>query len=32
MLLKLMGGRAVPAGELALAAHTSPQTASEHLA
>jgi DNA-binding transcriptional ArsR family regulator len=32
MLLKLMGGRAVPAGELALAAHLSPQTASEHLA
>lgn len=27
-----MGGRAVPAGELALAAHISPQTASEHLA
>jgi DNA-binding transcriptional ArsR family regulator len=32
MLLELMGGRAVPAGELALAAHVSPQTASEHLA
>jgi DNA-binding transcriptional ArsR family regulator len=32
MLLQLMGGRAVPAGELALAAHVSPQTASEHLA
>jgi DNA-binding transcriptional ArsR family regulator len=32
ILLKLMGGRAVPAGELALAAHISPQTASEHLA
>jgi DNA-binding transcriptional ArsR family regulator len=32
MLLKLMGGRAVPAGELALAACVSPQTASEHLA
>jgi DNA-binding transcriptional ArsR family regulator len=32
MLLKLMGGRAVPAGELALSAHISPQTASEHLA
>jgi DNA-binding transcriptional ArsR family regulator len=32
MLLKLMGGRAVPAGELAMAAHVSPQTASEHLA
>ena len=32
MLLRLMGGRAVPAGELAVAAHLSPQTASEHLA
>jgi DNA-binding transcriptional ArsR family regulator len=32
MLLQLMGGRAVPAGELSLAAHVSPQTASEHLA
>jgi DNA-binding transcriptional ArsR family regulator len=32
MLLKLMDGRAVPAGELALAARVSPQTASEHLA
>jgi DNA-binding transcriptional ArsR family regulator len=32
MLVKLMGGRAVPAGELALLAHVSPQTASEHLA
>jgi DNA-binding transcriptional ArsR family regulator len=32
MLLKLMGGRAVPAGELALAARVSAQTASEHLA
>jgi DNA-binding transcriptional ArsR family regulator len=32
MLLELMGGRAVPAGGLALAAHVSPQTASEHLA
>jgi DNA-binding transcriptional ArsR family regulator len=32
MLLKLIGGRAVPAGELAVAAHVSPQTASEHLA
>jgi DNA-binding transcriptional ArsR family regulator len=32
MLLSLMGGRAVPAGELAQAAHVSPQTASEHLA
>jgi DNA-binding transcriptional ArsR family regulator len=31
MLLQLMGGRAVPAGELALAARVSPQTASEHL-
>ena len=32
MLLKLMGGRAIPAGELAFAANISPQTASEHLA
>jgi DNA-binding transcriptional ArsR family regulator len=32
ILVKLMGGRAIPAGELALAAHISPQTASEHLA
>jgi DNA-binding transcriptional ArsR family regulator len=32
MLLKLMGGRAVPAGGLAVAARVSPQTASEHLA
>ncbi len=32
MLVQLMGGRALPAGELALAAHVSPQTASEHLA
>jgi DNA-binding transcriptional ArsR family regulator len=32
MLLRLMGGRAVPAGELAFVAHVSPQTASEHLA
>ena len=32
MLLTLIGGRAVPAGELAFAAHVSPQTASEHLA
>jgi DNA-binding transcriptional ArsR family regulator len=32
MLLQLMGGRAVPAGELSVAAHVSPQTASEHLA
>ena len=32
MLIKLMGGRAIPAGDLAVAAHVSPQTASEHLA
>jgi DNA-binding transcriptional ArsR family regulator len=32
MLLKLMSGRALPAGELALAANISPQTASGHLA
>jgi DNA-binding transcriptional ArsR family regulator len=32
MLLNLMGGRALPAGELAVSAHVSPQTASEHLA
>jgi DNA-binding transcriptional ArsR family regulator len=32
ILLALMGGRAVPAGELAMTAHVSPQTASEHLA
>jgi DNA-binding transcriptional ArsR family regulator len=32
MLVKLMGGRAIPAGELAFSAHVSPQTASEHLA
>ena len=32
MLLKLMGGRAMPAGELAEAANVSPQTASGHLA
>jgi hypothetical protein len=32
MLQQLMGGRATPAGELAAAAHISPQTASEHLA
>ena len=32
MLLGLMGGRAVPAGELALVAHVSPPTASENLA
>ncbi|HTB96895.1 MAG TPA: helix-turn-helix transcriptional regulator [Terracidiphilus sp.] len=31
MLIQLMNGRAVPAGELALMAHVSPQTASEHL-
>ena len=31
MLIRLMGGRAVPAGELAMTAHVSPQTASEHL-
>src|ERR1700761_7785104 len=31
MLLKLLGGRALPAGELAAAADISPQTASEHL-
>ena len=32
ILLKLLGGRALPAGELALAANVSPQTASGHLA
>jgi hypothetical protein len=32
MLLKLMTGKALPAGELALAANVSAQTASEHLA
>jgi DNA-binding transcriptional ArsR family regulator len=32
MLLRLMGGRAIPAGETATVAHVSPQTASEHLA
>lgn len=32
MLLRLMSGRALPAGELALAANVSPQTASGHLA
>jgi DNA-binding transcriptional ArsR family regulator len=32
VLVKLMGGRAVPAGELASAARVTPQTASEHLA
>ncbi|MGC2399789.1 MAG: helix-turn-helix transcriptional regulator [Acidobacteriaceae bacterium] len=32
VLVRLMNGRAVPAGELALVAHVSPQTASEHLA
>lgn len=31
IVLKLMGGRAVPAGDLALVAHVSPQTTSEHL-
>lgn len=31
MLISLMRGRAVPAGELALTARVSPQTASEHL-
>src|ERR1700735_4503997 len=32
ILLKLLGGHALPAGELALAANVSPQTASGHLA
>jgi DNA-binding transcriptional ArsR family regulator len=32
MLLELMSGRALPAGELAAAANVSPQTASGHLA
>jgi DNA-binding transcriptional ArsR family regulator len=32
MMLKLLSGRALPAGELALAANISPQTASGHLA
>src|SRR5579864_3581829 len=32
MLLELMSGRALPAGELAEAANVSPQTASGHLA
>jgi DNA-binding transcriptional ArsR family regulator len=32
MLLELMHGRALPAGELAVAANVSPQTASGHLA
>jgi DNA-binding transcriptional ArsR family regulator len=32
MLLQLMHGRAMPAGELAMAANVSPQTASGHLA
>lgn len=32
ILLELMSGRALPAGELALAANISPQTASGHLA
>jgi DNA-binding transcriptional ArsR family regulator len=31
MLLKLLGGKALPAGELAFAANVSPQTASGHL-
>ena len=31
MLLKLLGGKAVPAGDLAFAANVSPQTASGHL-
>lgn len=31
MLLKLLSGMALPAGELALAANVTPQTASEHL-
>jgi DNA-binding transcriptional ArsR family regulator len=32
ILLRLMGGIAVPAGELAVTANVAPQTASEHLA
>src|SRR5580658_10983929 len=32
ILLRLMGGIALPAGELALTANVTPQTASEHLA
>ena len=32
MLLSLLGGRALPAGDLARSAHISPQTASTHLA
>lgn len=32
MVLRLMGGRALPAGELAAAANIAPQTASGHLA
>jgi DNA-binding transcriptional ArsR family regulator len=32
MLLRLMGGMALPAGELAVTANVAPQTASEHLA
>jgi DNA-binding transcriptional ArsR family regulator len=32
MLLRLMGGIALPAGELAVTANVAPQTASEHLA
>ncbi len=31
-LSSLLGGRAIPAGELALAARVAPSTASEHLA
>ena len=32
MLLEMLGGKALPASELALAAHITPQTASSHLA
>ena len=32
MLMNLLGGRALPASELARAAHVTPQTASSHLA
>src|ERR1700727_56440 len=32
ILLKLLGGKALPAGELAFASNVSPQTASGHLA
>lgn len=32
MLLSLLGGKALPAGELARCARISPQTASSHLA